>query len=171
MTLPTTELNFDPNWTADEAMRAGAEGPMSPFHRWAAWHMAIEYQAAFESGRKANLFNALQLCASHGLPMPEWVAKAYLKGFHRWNSYDAPSLDEAFDVKLPKGAHVGRLKKERKLRLAVPIKVRELQRQGRAIDESLFHDVGVALNVSGSTARNAYYKSPFRKLLHLQEME
>ncbi len=157
--------DFDPEWTAEQAFAAGADGPKSAFHRWAAWHLMLEYQAPYEAGRNVNLFAALRLCACHDLPMPDWVADAYVRGYQRWNSYDAPSLDEAFGVKAPKGSHIARLRKHSKLRLIVPLKVRELQRQGRAIDESLFRDVGLALNVSGSTARDAYYKSAYRKLL------
>lgn len=157
--------DFDPEWTAEQALEAGADGPKSPFHRWAAWHLMDEHRVAYETGRNIPLFVALRLCACHGLPMPDWVAEAYLRGHNRWNSFDAPSLDEAFGVQLPKGSHISRLRKESKLRIAVPLKVRELQQQGRALDESLFRDVGLALNVSGSTARDAYYKSSVRRLL------
>lgn len=129
----------------------------------------MDYRERFEAGDKQALFSALRQCACHDLPMPDWLADAYCKAHDDWLSYRKPTLDEAFDVKLPKGSHINKLKKLRRLKFAIPLKVKELSTNQqsddgiRPIDESLFSDVGKAFNISGSQARDIYYKHRWRK--------
>lgn len=151
-------FGFDPDWDTQQAMEAGHDGPFSPFHRWDAWNRLSEYKAAYEEGNKEVLFSALRNCAAHNLPMPNWLADAYCMGHDLWLSYRKPTLDEAFDVKPPKGTHINKLKELRTLKVAIPLFVRKLQETGRAIDPHLFEDVGKEFGVSGSKARDIYYK-------------
>lgn len=151
--------DFNPAWTAQEAMEAGADGPLSPFFRWAAWQMLLEYRARYEAGDYQSLLAALRECACHDLPMPDWLANAYCRSHDDWLSFRKHSLDEAFRVAFPKGTHINKKRKMRTLGFAVPNRVSELSKQGRAIDASLFHDIGTEFNISGSTARDIYYGS------------
>ncbi|MGA4532264.1 hypothetical protein ACPA1H_18150 [Ectopseudomonas chengduensis] len=158
--------DFDPSWSVQEAVEALGEdslGPMTPLARWAAWGILMEYRARFEAGDKQVLFAALRKCACHDLPMPDWLADAYCKAHDDWVSYRKPTLDAAFDVAIPKGTHINKLKKLRSLKLAIPLKVQELCTDQRPIDESLFNDVGKIFNISGSQARDIYYKYRWRK--------
>lgn len=163
--------DFDPSWSVQEAVEASGEdsiGPMTPLARWAAWGVLMEYRTRFEAGDKQVIFAALRKCACHDLPMPDWLADAYCKAHDDWLSYRKPTLDEAFDVQLPKGTHINKLRKLRRLRFAVPLKVQELSAnkggtEKLPIDESLFADVGKAFNISGSQARDIYYKFRWRK--------
>ncbi|HBN8615912.1 hypothetical protein [Pseudomonas aeruginosa] len=169
MSEPLPRLEFDPEWTVEEAIASGSDGPLSPFFQWAGWQQLGQYQQRYELGNKQSLFAALRTCACHGLPMPEWLAKAFCKSHDDWLSYRKPTLDEAFDVAIPKGAHINKLRKLRRLNIAIPIKVEELRTNSsdgrrRAIDEALFNDVGAAFSISGSQARDIYYKSPWRNL-------
>lgn len=156
---PCNFSDFDPSWTAEQAFEAGADGPLSPFHRWAAWQMLTDHEKSFTGGHKTSLFAALHICACHGLPMPDWVSNAYSKGFHDWVNYREASLDDAFGVSLPKNARLHKLKSMRIMRLAVPLKVKKLHDEGRAIDKSLFDDVGKELGIGGSTVRDIYYQN------------
>lgn len=169
MTELLPSLDFDPNWTIEEARVADSNGPLSPFFQWAGWQQLEQYQKRYEAGDKQSLFAALRTCACHGLPMPEWLARAFSRSHDDWLSYRKPSLDEAFDVAIPKGAHINKLKKLRRLNVAIPLKVQELRSNGangeaRPIDEALFNDVGAEFNISGSQARDIYYKSPWKNL-------
>ena len=161
-------FGFDPEWTQEEALAAGTDGPCSPFFRWAAWHQLEEHQKLYDGGNKVSLFNALCLCARHELPMPDWLGHAYRKGHRRWAAYDAASLDEAFDVQLPKNARINTLRRNRMLRIQIPLMVKDYHNnQNRVIDQSLFEDIGKELGVSGSTARDLYYEN--KDFLHLQK--
>jgi len=163
--------DFDPAWSAEQAVEASGDdalSPMSPLSRWAAWGMLMDYRARFDAGDKQVLLAALRTCACHDLPMPDWLADAYCKAHDDWLSYRKPTLDEAFDVGLPKGTHLNKLKKLRRLRIAVPLKVQELSADKggadrRPIDESLFADVGREFNISGSQARDIYYRFRWNK--------
>lgn len=157
---PHNFSDFDPLWTAEQAFEAGADGPLSPFHRWAAWQMLTDYEKSFTGGHKTSLFAALHVCACHGLPMPDWVANAYSKGFHDWVNYRAVNLDDAFDVAIPKGKHANRSREFRILQYAIPLRIQEIHKsESRAIDESMFETVGREFNISGSKAKGIYYES------------
>lgn len=160
-------FNFDPEWDVEQAMAAGHDGPLSPFHRWAAWIQLGEYKKRYKAGNKECLFSALHQCACSNLPMPDWLAEAYRNGFHEWVSYRAPSLDQAFNVKIPKGQHVNKLRELRRLNFVVPRLVKELHAKGQPIDQQLFADVGKELGIGGSKARDIYYK--YNPLRHLQK--
>lgn len=158
-------FGFDPEWDVWQAQKAGSDGPVSPFFRWAAWKRLEDYKENFEAGTKESLFSALSLCSRHNLPMPKWLADEYSKGFHEWVSYRKPSLDEAFDVKIPKGKHILRLCQLRRFKVEIPLLVNDFHSKGRAIDEQLFADIGEKLGISGSKTRDIYYKhNPFRDL-------
>ena len=152
-------FGFDPDWTLEQAMAAGSEGPLSPFWRWQRWQqLENEYKKRFEAGDKDAVFTALHSCACSNLPMPDWLAGAYATGFHKWVNYRAKSLDEAFDVEIPKGKHLNALRKNRKLRVAVPLAVDKARNEGNAIQQGLFEKIGKEFGISGSSAKNLYYK-------------
>lgn len=158
--------DFDPDWSREQASAAGDDGPHSPFQRWQAWTLMMEaYRTGFEGGDNTSLLEAMRLCAVHLLPMPDWVASAYLAGFGMWRFHHVATLDEAFGVQRLKGTHLKTKRKVLELNLAVPAMVVKLRAQGRAIDEALFEDVGKALGISSSTASKAYYASSYYRRL------
>ena len=159
-------FGFDPEWSAEQALNAGSDGPFSPFHRWASWKTLEYYQQRFKAGDKECLFSALHSCAAHNLPMPDWLADAYCAGFDTWVNYKVPSLDEAFDIKIPKGKHINRLKELHVLKISVALAVKNKHSEGQAIDQQLFADVGAELGIGGSKARDIYYNNN-----HLRDLQ
>lgn len=162
----TMPLGFDPDWSYEQALAAGDEGPHSPFQRWQAWVLMMDaYRASFDEGEKVSLLDALRLCAVHNLPLPSWVADGYAAGYAQWRHHSVATLDDAFGVVRPKGTHLRAKRKALELNFAVPVMIMKFRAQGRSVDEALFEDVGKALGISSSTASKAYYASYYYRRL------
>ncbi len=158
-------FQFDPDWSVEEAFSAGANGPLSPFHRWYAWNQLETFKKQFYAGDQKKLFHGMHKCAAHGLPFPNWIGDEFCKGFHAWHSLRKPTLDSAFDLKRPKGIQMQKLRRNSILMLIVPREVEKLKTQGMPVDQALFDKVADGINlgssigkVGGNTVKNLYYK-------------
>jgi hypothetical protein len=65
-----------------------------------------EERARYNAGDMAALFGALRVCANHDLVMPEWVSRAFIRGYDKVLTCRAGSWDEAFGAPYPKGFHL-----------------------------------------------------------------
>lgn len=118
-----------------------------------------EYQR-FEKGDKGALLAAVRICANHDLPLPPWASKAYIAAYDKVLNYRVGSWDDAFGRPFEKGKHLASLRKRRSNRSKVWLAVRHaVEHEGRAIDESLFEDVGKALGFGKTLVSELYYKA------------
>jgi hypothetical protein len=150
---------FERVWAAQK--RFIAEGgkrsaPMSPLVQWAALQELEGLRARQEGGDQYALMYAIRVCAGHGLPMPEWVAQAYIEAFDTIDSRRAGSWEAVFGPAIPKGKHLAALRKEHLKSIAVWEEVLARHQRGEPIDDSLFAEVGKKLNL-GLTLTKRYY--------------
>jgi hypothetical protein len=107
----TNELN---GWTADQAAAAQdvfvAQGgkvsdPKGPFYQWWAHRGLVALEEYFRAGDPYALALAIRICASYLVPLPPWVAEAYIRGFDDIHTFKKDSWEYLFGRALPKGRH------------------------------------------------------------------
>jgi hypothetical protein len=117
-----------------------------------------QYRERFMAGNNPGvLLDAIDLCARAALPMPLWLAEAFTERYARWASYEAETLDVAFDVERPKGKHLGTQAERERLRHAVVFEVERRHRDGANIDTSLFEAIGREFGIGGHTKVSEIY--------------
>lgn len=167
-------------WSAEEALKAHHEAleaglpdhdPSGPLYQWSALHSLDKEWEAHEAGDKMALFGAIRLCANHDLPLPEWAARVFITGYDKVLNHLAASWDEAFGQPFPKGKHLAAARRNRMLRCAVWLKVKEITEQaspsgpGRPllrrppIDVNLFERVGREFGINRTLASELYYQA------------
>ncbi len=125
-----------------------------------------EERAKFASGDRVALLAAVRECARCGLPMPEWVASAYIRSYDQVLNCRVKSWDEAFGQPFPKGSHINALRKRRELRFAVGLAVLDRVKRDPStpIDKGLFEVVGEEFGIGASQAEELYYSAVDRGL-------
>lgn len=124
-----------------------------------------EYRRQFESGFRDALMHALLFCGRERVVMPEWLVVELVRGWQRFVRRDAENLGEAFGITWPKGSHKAAYRKKRRLKLKVWLRVRELHKQGVAIDDAMFARVGKELGLGKTLASDYYYEAERNKPL------
>lgn len=116
--------------------------------------MIESYRRWFAEGDRTVLLNALQLCLEENYRLPDWVRDGFLAAYAAVNNGTVNSWDKVF------GPAKARSKAGRQWHLAhqVLTEVVHAQHEGKPIDQGLFESIGEKLDVSGSTARDHYYK-------------
>ena len=109
-------------------------------------------------GDKTVILESIAICARWGFPLPEWLAREFLKAYDDVTDKKLKSWDDAFGQPHPKGKHKGDLKKEYKDGFEVFKRVKEIVKtEGWPIDEHLFKRVGEELGVGGKTITAKFY--------------
>lgn len=116
------------------------------------------YEEEYSSGDKWQLFEAVLLALKDNKRAPQWVINAFEAGVIQYRDFEVKTTDEAFNLSR-KGMHMAQAKKENDLAMGVYIKIELLKQEGRAVDDSLFIDVGEIFNISGAVAKNYYYRA------------
>ena len=106
-------------------------------------------------GEKSALIEAIQLCGEKKIVMPEWVVNEFIKAIDRWTNFDVKTLDEAFDLNLSKGKHLGALKTKKKKMWMAYLIVKALSGIGKPIDEAL--EIASEKLKIGKTLTSEYY--------------
>lgn len=106
-----------------EAMKADPslsfEDPKTPVMQHIA-NLQLSEMEKYCKEDKFYLFKAMALCAHHGLPMPEWVSKAFLSGFCKITLAQVEnSWDAAFGRPYREGSKMPRLEEQRRLKFRV----------------------------------------------------
>ncbi|MBK6958475.1 MAG: hypothetical protein IPH22_08970 [Nitrosomonas sp.] len=106
-----------------EAMKANPalsfEDPKTPWRQHIA-NLQLSEMEKYCKEDKFYLFKAMALCARHGLPMPEWVSKAFLSGFYKITLAQVEnSWDAAFGRPYPEGSKMPRLEEQRRLKFSI----------------------------------------------------
>ncbi len=94
---PPSAPGFDP-WRATFEMAASFDGGIrsAEFADWVAAQAIEAHRAEIESDG-VTLLSTMDMIAGRGLIAPRWLAAAFAKRWHRFNAYEARTLDEVFD--------------------------------------------------------------------------
>lgn len=135
---------------------------VSPVFRYAALERVESYREQYESSGDAwYVLVAIRHCAANDIPLPEWLALAYIERFDNVLNARAKSWDDAFGAPYPKGAHLHRIRRDRQLKFAVYNAVSDIRRTDPTtpIDERLFERVGKQFAISKTKANELYYRA------------
>jgi hypothetical protein len=145
----------------EEILRADSSrslaDPTLPVYREAAAEELKTERERFERGDKAALLGAVRICANHDLPLPSWASRAFIAAYDRVLRLDTGSWDDAFGRPYPKGKHLAAMKKKRLHRVPVKVAVDRAHKAGRAIDETLFSQVGKEFGLGITLVAELYY--------------
>ncbi len=161
--------DFDPNWTFEQVVDAQEEAEKQgmdrfnlkgPYWKWVGLHQLDDLEERFVKGEKFALMEALYICSSSDLPIPDWAAKAYTKCFNQVRWAYVGSWDEAFGRPFEKGTHVAKIRRHDRLKVEVYIKLRRYLKNNPdvPIDEHLFELIGKEVGISRSLANKLYYE-------------
>jgi hypothetical protein len=121
----------------------------------------------YEEGNKAVLLMAIHLCFLMKKPVPDWLRLSFIEAYQQATAFNIRSWDEVFAPPVKKRTQLEKRKKYVDLRY--PIAIRVISRGAKAIDKSLFDEIGRELNISGTTASDIYYKHGGKELLEMIE--
>jgi hypothetical protein len=119
-----------------------------------------EAESAFKAGDKSRIIHGVQLCTVFGLDRrkwPQWLDRAFNDAYEAGISGAISSWDKVFGRPIAKGKQRKAARLRSQLILPIVYRVRQLHAKGRAIDKTLFEDVGRKFGISGTTASKIYY--------------
>jgi hypothetical protein len=106
-------MSFDPfAATLDEAM---AHADPLAIARWGGAQQLIARREFYEQ----HPLDGIAICCRSDLTAPEWLARAYLRGFDKVLRCEVASWDSAFGVPVPKGTNLARARARRRMRVAI----------------------------------------------------
>lgn len=105
------------------------------------------------------MLDAVDFCARERMVPPEWAINAFCDCYLKWYLFQAKTLDEAFNVKRPKGIHIKKRARREWLKSRVVIEAMKLHANGAGIPfgEELFDRVGQKFGIKKSEANEIYY--------------
>ena len=122
----------------------------------------------YEAGDDLALLDAVDICIRSGTTVPVWAANAFSDRYLAWRSFQTKTLDDAFKVHRPKGAHLSTRARRQQL---LPMVVREYRRLKDATPSiDLFEVIGKNLNIPAGTAKEYFYANDniWRQFLDLK---
>jgi len=144
-----------------ELMESGEftfDDPLSPFQRYLGKVKLEVYESHFKYGDKFGLLRAVNVCALHDLPMPDWLKKAFTNAFDKVEELEVKKLEDAFGSPLKKGEHIAAVRKKRKLANLVFSEVGVAIRDWKPVDTALFEEIGSKLGLGKTLASDYYYE-------------
>ncbi len=167
-------MTVNPNWTFEEAQAEHSKviaadpkrenDPTTPLFQWFALKHLEVCREFFQDGDEFQLMLAIKECAQHDLPLPDWAAHAYLRGYYAVVNAQTKSWDEAFSAPYKKNTNLNATRKKRELELAVFNEVRSILNlePGTPIDTGLFERVAAKFNIGKTLAGEYYYAAKSR---------
>jgi hypothetical protein len=111
----------------------------------------------FRRGSKHALFHALFVCIVYCRPLPAWVSKELWLAYCRLRDGQLRSWEDVFGKPF-----LGKRRKGILTRRKAPFVYAEVcelhEKEGRALDDFLFEDVGKTFRIGTTTAKNLYYE-------------
>lgn len=168
--IPPEVPVFDPNWTYEQARAAQdtqerwrppdrPEVNKQPLMIWYAEKRLEAREQAYRSGDKSALASAIQICATCERPLPQWVARAFARGYSTLATFQAKSWDEILGEPHPKGTQLAAKHARWRDSFGIyesVIKIIESD-PNRSIDAGLFEEVGEKFGI-GKTRAEEYYR-------------
>ncbi len=134
----------------------GIADPTLPIYKVAAEESLLQERAKFEAGEKIALLGAIRICANHDMPLPDWAASAFIRGYDNVLACRSDSWDEVFGRPYKKGAHLSRMRQAREKRGAVWLKVNAAVQRDEPINRELFESIGREIGVGKTRAEELY---------------
>jgi len=94
--------------------------------------------------------------------MPEWVSKAFIRGYDQVLTCSSGSWDDVFGRPYKKGAHLSRMRQARAKRLAVWSRVNAAVHRNEPINRELFESIGRDLGIGKTRAEELYAEAKNR---------
>lgn len=111
--------------------------PTLPLSRYVAALVLEDWRLRFLNGERFCMMLALRECARADLPMPAWLARAYIDAFDDVLNHRVASFDDAFCRPLEKGKHLAALRKKRSLQPQLISEIRKLTAAGESIENAI----------------------------------
>jgi hypothetical protein len=112
----------------------------------------------FEKGDRSQILSCLDHCLMDDLPIPDWLARAFVAACDDVRTYKVKSWDDVFGRPLPKGRHLEDARRNYAIAFPLWRRVRALHNTGEPIDKGLFEKVGAEFDIGGTTASELYYE-------------
>jgi hypothetical protein len=121
---------------------------------------------SYEGGNYEALLDILAFCLRNNEPVPDEIKTRLLDALDTWREGRVLSLDEAFNVALPKGKHEAPFLRKKRFSDDVYDYIHNMHKEyGRSIDEGLFQQVADIFRLSSaSVARDLYYEAEYERL-------
>ena len=154
---------FDP-WTATLEQAMGqpnaTESAVGAIFQQVAATKVKNNREKIEAGTGFDVLEAVADCATHGLVMPDWLAKAYLKRYRAVQEckVDYWDAEESFGRPYRKGVQISAIRRRRTNRLKVYLAVHDAidRDPQRPIDVGFWEDIG-QLAGEGKTSSQVLY--------------
>lgn len=116
------------------------------------------FKDSYDNGNKYSLLRAIYLCSLYDLKLPEWVRNAYIESFSAIDEFKVKKLEDAFGSPLKKGEHLAAARKKKKNAKLVFAEVGIARRDGKAVDNELFEEIGLKLGLGKTLVAEYYYE-------------
>jgi hypothetical protein len=105
---------------------------------------AQELKAAVAAGVMRHVIDAIELCAMHEWPIPQWAAQPFRAAIFQLRFFEARSWNDVLGPPpyLPKNAKLPDIRRRRDLQWPVYKDVDAAIKQGRAKEPELFAEIG-----------------------------
>ena len=152
---------FDPfNATPEDVLALpDAHAPRGPVWQWGGAQRLIHHRAFYER----NPLDGMAVCAVHDVVAPDWLARAYLRGFYAVTTCRVRSWDQAFGAPFPKGTNLAARRRARLHRVQVANLVTDtvMADPTRPIDKGLWDEIGTKVG-EGVTRTEELYREALR---------
>src|SRR5260370_38377758 len=112
------------------------------------------------AGEFVALLDAIDICATFRVPLPQWAADEFVKRFLPWADFSVPTLDEAFEV-TRKGTHLSASRRRALLSYRILDEIARRRKLKQPVDEGMFEAGAEAVGaVSAQLVRKIYYETP-----------
>ena len=112
----------------------------------------------YEAGDKEELLYCLDYCLKVREPIPTWLGRAFRNAYAAIRMHNVGKWDDVFGKPIKKGKRLATERRNVKDMLPLFWRIRERNAAGELID-GLFHDVGKDFGLSGSVAKELYYRA------------
>jgi hypothetical protein len=170
-------------WTEDEAWAAGQlawergiRGPSNPLTWWqgkqhlrqletkcrkllpSAAFGADDFKAAVAARVMRNVMEAIETCAMHEWPIPQWAAQPFRAAMASLRHFDVRTWDDAFGPApyLLNGASPKKKREAHQRHMRALAIYGDINRAGLPIHKETFKKIGALHGVSGRTAEEDY---------------
>ena len=123
-------------------------------------HWLEEMEREYGAGQKTALFAAIKLCAEFSVPLPDWVAAAFLDGYKKVERSEVDSWDAAFGRPRAASQRLPNVRRQRELLWTVHHCVTQARERhpGRPLD-LIWGDVGEELGIGWKLVKDLYGKA------------
>lgn len=154
----------NPDWTGEEAVQEqrkwlDAQKPdgraRGPLEAWMSLQHIASFRNNYEDGDKGAVLDAISACALDDLPLPEWLAYAYLSAYRAVAYYRSKDWNSVFGEAHKKGTNLAAKRKRRELAPAIHNRAVDLIRckPDTVIDAGFYEELAKEFNIGKSLAQ------------------